>query len=115
MTPDQPVPCYTSRVASVSMEGRAMKAAVLVSAARIEIQEVPRPDPAAGEVVVQPIRAGICGSDVSLFLGHRPAPYPLVLGHELVGRVAAVAENVSTLRVGQRVVVEPNYPCGTCR
>jgi 2-desacetyl-2-hydroxyethyl bacteriochlorophyllide A dehydrogenase len=92
-----------------------MKAAVLVSTANIEIRELPPPNPAPGEVVIQPIRAGICGSDVSLFLGHRPAPYPLVLGHELVGRVAAVAEDVSQLRVGQRVVVEPNYPCGTCR
>jgi threonine dehydrogenase-like Zn-dependent dehydrogenase len=92
-----------------------MKAAVLLSAANIEIQELPSPTPAPGEVLIQPIRAGICGSDVSLFLGHRSAPYPLVLGHELVGRVAAVAEDVSQLRVGQRVVVEPNYPCGTCR
>lgn len=92
-----------------------MKAAVLVSAANIEIREVPPPSPAPGEVVIQPIRAGICGSDVSLFLGHRPAPYPLVLGHELVGRVAALGKDVSELRVGQRVVVEPNYPCGTCR
>src|SRR5215472_16744777 len=85
-----------------------MKAAVLLSAANIEIQELPPPKPAPGEVLIQPIRAGICGSDVSLFLGHRPAPYPLVLGHELVGRVAAIAEDVSNLRVGQRVVVEPN-------
>ncbi len=92
-----------------------MKAAVLLSAATIEIQELPTPKPAPGEVLIQPIRAGICGSDVSLFLGHRPAPYPLVLGHELVGRVAAVAEDVSQLRLGQRVVVEPNYPCGACR
>ena len=92
-----------------------MKAAVLLSAANIEIQELPPPNPAPGEVLIQPIRAGICGSDVSFFLGHRPAPYPLVLGHELVGRVAALAEDVSQLRIGQRVVVEPNYPCGTCR
>jgi 2-desacetyl-2-hydroxyethyl bacteriochlorophyllide A dehydrogenase len=92
-----------------------MKAAVLLSAANIEIQELPPPEPAPGDVLIQPIRAGICGSDVSLFLGHRPAPYPLVLGHELVGRVAVVAEDVSKVQVGQRVVVEPNYPCGACR
>jgi L-iditol 2-dehydrogenase len=92
-----------------------MKAAVLVSATNIEIQELPPPNPGPGEVVIQPIRAGICGSDVSLFLGRRPAPYPLILGHELVGRVATVAEGVSKLRAGQRVVVEPNYPCGSCR
>jgi len=92
-----------------------MRAAVLLSPSNIEIQELPKPGLAAGEVLIEPIRVGICGSDVSLYRGHRPAPYPLVLGHELVGRIAAVADHVSKVRVGQRVVVEPNYPCGTCR
>jgi alcohol dehydrogenase/L-iditol 2-dehydrogenase len=50
--------------------------------------------------------AGVCGSDLALFDGRRAAPaYPLILGHEAVGRRADT---------GARVVVEPNIPCGTC-
>ncbi|HEY5912398.1 MAG TPA: alcohol dehydrogenase catalytic domain-containing protein [Verrucomicrobiae bacterium] len=66
-------------------------------------------------VLIEPKRVGICGSDVSFFIGHRAPPaYPLVLGHEVVGHVAAAGDDVGTLKVGQRVVVEPNYPCGVC-
>jgi threonine dehydrogenase-like Zn-dependent dehydrogenase len=62
------------------------------------------------------VRAGVCGSDVSLYLGHRQPPrFPFIIGHELVGRVAAVAPGVTKVAVGQRVVVEPNYTCGECR
>jgi len=92
-----------------------MRAAVLLKPSTVEIQELPAPRPGTGEVLIEPIRAGICGSDVSLYKGHRPAAYPLVLGHEFVGRVVGGADDVATLRVGQRVVVEPNYFCGTCR
>jgi L-iditol 2-dehydrogenase len=92
-----------------------MKAAFLLAPRRIEIRNVDLPQPRAGEVSIRPILAGICGSDVSLFMGHRiPAAYPLLLGHELVGHITAVGEGVSTLAVGQRVTVEPNFTCGVC-
>lgn len=91
-----------------------MKAAVLLAPEKIETRVLECPRPEAGEVLIQPARAGICGSDVSLYVGHRIAPYPFVIGHELVGRVVAVGDGVSKLTVGQRVVVEPNYPCGKC-
>ncbi len=64
--------------------------------------------------MIQPQRIGVCGSDLSFYLGHRPAPYPFLLGHEVVGIVSAVGDGVSRFEVGQRVIVEPNYPCGTC-
>ena len=92
-----------------------MRAALLLTPEKVQIRDVDQPDLAAGEVLIRPVRVGICGSDVSFYKGHRPVPYPFVLGHELVGKVAAVAEDVSRLKPGQRVVVEPNYPCGTCR
>ena len=92
-----------------------MRAALLLTPAKIEIHDVALPELAAGEVLIQPMRVGICGSDVSFYLGHRPLAYPCVLGHEVVGRVVAVAEGVTRLAAGQRVVVEPNYPCGVCR
>jgi threonine dehydrogenase-like Zn-dependent dehydrogenase len=92
-----------------------MRAALLMEPSKIELHNIPQPALAGGEVLIQPIRVGICGSDVSIYNGHRRiAAYPFLLGHELVGRIVAVAEGVTKLSVGQRVVVEPNYPCGAC-
>ncbi|MDR7455421.1 MAG: alcohol dehydrogenase catalytic domain-containing protein, partial [Armatimonadota bacterium] len=59
-------------------------------------------------------RVGVCGSDVHLFRGDRPAAYPLIMGHEGLGWVEAAGGGVSPDRVGDRVVVEPNVPCGVC-
>jgi len=92
-----------------------MKAAFLFAPGRIEINDTPAPRPEANEILIEPMSVGICGSDVSLFLGHRaPSAYPLLLGHESVGRVKAVGDNVTRFSVGQRVIVEPNFPCGKC-
>ena len=64
--------------------------------------------------MIQSTCAGVCGSDVSLYIGHRTAQYPLLLGHEVAGRVSGLGKDVLKFSVGQRVVVEPNYPCGVC-
>jgi len=91
-----------------------MRAAILVEPRKIEFRDIPEPPVAADQVLIRPILAGICGSDVSFYLAHRVAKYPWLLGHETVGRVVAVGAQVTRLAVGQRVVVEPNYPCGQC-
>jgi 2-desacetyl-2-hydroxyethyl bacteriochlorophyllide A dehydrogenase len=91
-----------------------MKAALLVGPEKIVMDDVAEPYPAADEVMIQPECAGICGTDVSFYLGHRIVPYPFVLGHEVIGRIAAVGRKVEKFQVGQRVIVEPNYPCGSC-
>ncbi len=92
-----------------------MKAAFLLAPEQVEIREVERPIVGPDQVLIQPTRVGVCGSDVSFYAGHRVVPYPHLLGHELVGRVAAVGTQVTAIRVGQRVTVEPNYPCGKCQ
>ncbi len=92
-----------------------MKAAFLISPKKIEFQHVDVPLPSRGQVNIHPLRAGVCGSDVSLFLGHRAPPaYPLLLGHEVLGHITAVGEGVTQFSIGQHVIVEPNYPCGVC-
>jgi len=92
-----------------------MKAALLISPETVEIRDAAPPQLSAGEVLIQPIRIGICGSDISFYTGHRSTPYsPFILGHEVVGKVVAVAPGVTRPVVGQRVIVEPNYPCGSC-
>ncbi len=91
-----------------------MKAALLLAPEKIVIETAAELQPAAGEVLIQPAIAGICGTDISIFAGHRSVPYPFILGHELMGRVVALGEGVTKFRLGQRVIVEPNYPCGKC-
>ena len=91
-----------------------MKAAMLLAPRKIEIQEAATPRLGADEVLIQPVQAGVCGSDVSLYAGHRAAAYPLLLGHEVLGRISALGEAVTRFHTGQRVILEPNYPCGTC-
>jgi L-iditol 2-dehydrogenase len=92
-----------------------MKTAWLLGPGNIAVHDGPEPRPAAGEVLLQTELAGICGTDVSFYLGHRIAQYPFVLGHEVIGRVADVGDEVTKFAIGQRVLVEPNYPCGSCR
>ena len=70
--------------------------------------------PAAGEAVVRVSASGLCGTDYRIWSGDRPVAYPLIMGHEFIGEVAAVGAGVSTLRPGQRVAVEPNFSCGVC-
>jgi L-iditol 2-dehydrogenase len=89
-----------------------MRAAVLQSACQLTVRDVTDPAAEDGEVIVAVGLAGVCGSDVALYKGARSATYPLILGHEAIGRI--VDSNGSQLQTGTRVVVEPNMPCGTC-
>lgn len=92
-----------------------MKAALLTGPEKISLDDIPDPRPGPGEVVIEPGLAGVCGTDVSFYLGRRQVSYPFILGHELVGRVREVGAGVEKLKCGDRVIVEPNYPCGSCR
>jgi L-iditol 2-dehydrogenase len=93
-----------------------MRAALLSAPGKIEICETDSRQPGINEVLIKPIYTGICGSDISLFKGHRvPSAYPLLPGHEVVGHVISVGESVTQVAIGQRVVVEPNYPCRECK
>lgn len=91
-----------------------MRAARLHGPGVVRVDVVPPPSPQPGEALVRVDRVGVCGSDVHLFRGHRPAPYPLIIGHEALGWIEAVGTGVRPDRVGERVVVEPNVACGSC-
>jgi 2-desacetyl-2-hydroxyethyl bacteriochlorophyllide A dehydrogenase len=82
-----------------------MRALVYTAPGKLEMEERPRPQAQHGEEEIAIEVAGVCGSDISGFLGHsalrRP---PLVLGHELVGR----------RRDGKRVIANPLLSCGHC-
>lgn len=81
------------------------------------VTEVDVPAPAPDEVVVEVTAAGICGSDVELYAGTRPADivsYPIVPGHEWAGQVAATGSAVTGLSPGDPVVAEGFRWCGEC-
>jgi len=92
-----------------------MKAAVLYAPYKILIKTVERPAIKNDEVLVKVEAAGICGSDLHAFRGKHPfVKLPRILGHELSGEVAEVGKDVKEVNVGDRVVVEPVIPCGSC-
>src|SRR5713101_118203 len=91
-----------------------MKAAILHGPRDLRVETAREPRPESGDVVVRIVAAGLCGTDYRIWTGERPVAYPRVMGHELVGHVEAVASDVTCVRSGDRVVVEPNYACGRC-
>lgn len=79
------------------------------------VSDWPEPQPGPGEVLVEVRGVGICGSDLALHAGRRQPPsFPWVVGHETFGEIVATGSGVDASRTRQRVVVEPNIPCGTC-
>jgi 2-desacetyl-2-hydroxyethyl bacteriochlorophyllide A dehydrogenase len=81
----------------------------------MEIVESPVPELSAGEVLIRVERVGICGSELSGYLGQNSLRKPpLVMGHEFAGNVAAAATNVSGVAAGDFVVVNPLLTCGAC-
>ena len=80
---------------------------------RIETREVPQPGP--GEVLVRLERGGICGSDLHYYnhggFGSVRLKEPMILGHEVAGRIEQVAPDVTGLERGQRVAVGAPTEC----
>lgn len=93
-----------------------MKAVLLDDDGLLSLGDVPVPTPAADEIRIRVVAAGICGTDLSVVHGTFDAagPRPLTLGHEFAGTVDAVGANVTGLRPGDRVAADPNRYCGTC-
>ncbi len=91
-----------------------MKAAVLYQPGEIKVVEMQEPEPGAGEVLIRIQACGVCGTDHSLFVGGFPATYPVIIGHEFSGVVAAIGPGVKNVSLGDRVTVDPNRVCRRC-
>jgi threonine dehydrogenase-like Zn-dependent dehydrogenase len=77
--------------------------------------DLPEPEPAAGEVLIEVEACGICGSELGGFIHRSPRrPPPIVMGHEFAGRVGALGAGVTGLEPGQRVMVNALIHCGEC-
>jgi threonine dehydrogenase-like Zn-dependent dehydrogenase len=90
-----------------------MKAAVLVDPFNMVIEELPEPKAGEGEVVLKVESCGICGTDVELYKIGSYTPRA-VLGHECCGVIKEVGPGVGGWAVGDRVVVDDVFTCGTC-
>lgn len=99
------------------MEGK-MNVAIMTKARTMEWTEKEIPVPKKDEVLIKLEYVGVCGSDLHFYeqgrLGNWVPNDPLVLGHEPGGVVVEIGENVTSLKVGDRVALEPGVPCGTC-
>lgn len=91
-----------------------MKAGVVYAKNDIRYDDMEKPVPKDGEVVVKVKYTGICGSDVPRVNGDACHFFPNVLGHEFSGTVEQVGKDVTTLRVGDRVAGIPLIPCMKC-
>jgi propanol-preferring alcohol dehydrogenase len=94
-----------------------MRAMMLESPrARLVMRERPLPAPGPGEILVAVSACGVCRTDLHVVDGELPQPkLPLVPGHEIVGRVAALGAGVAGFALGQRIGVPwLGYTCGVC-
>jgi threonine dehydrogenase-like Zn-dependent dehydrogenase len=94
-----------------------VRALVVEGPGAVAVTDLPDPAPGPGEVLIEVAAAGICGSDLELLDGRRPAAYvryPVVPGHEWAGRVLAAGPEVDGLAPGDPVVAEGLRACGVC-
>ena len=93
-----------------------MKAVVINTPGDLRVKEIDTPGPAPGEVLLQMLYVGFCGSDLSTYLGKNPmVNYPRIPGHEISGVITELGEDVpDAYKVGDAVTVVPYTNCGDC-
>ena len=93
-----------------------MKAAVLEALERIVVRDVPAARCADEEAILEVSACAVCGSDLRIFhYGNDRVKPPAVIGHEIAGTVVAAGPAVTRVKVGDRVALGADVPCGTCR
>ena len=96
------------------------RAMVLEGPGRMALREFPLPEIGPEEALLRVEMVGVCGSDVGMYKGkptRAPRPYPIIMGHEVIGRIARIGREASKrrdLREGDRVIVEYAFGCGEC-
>ncbi|TFJ92211.1 zinc-dependent alcohol dehydrogenase [Lentibacillus salicampi] len=90
-----------------------MKAVYVEEAETIKVKDIDRPKIKENEVLMKVNVAGICGSDIHTYKGLHPFRQPpVVIGHEVAGEVTEIGSNVTSVKVGDRVTVEPQMGTG---
>ncbi|MDK2897446.1 MAG: hypothetical protein PWP04_1566 [Candidatus Atribacteria bacterium] len=92
-----------------------MKAAVLEAIDRLVVKEVPDYQVGPGEILVRVRACAVCGSDLRIMHSGNPrVSFPQIVGHEIAGEVVGIGEGVKKFKVGDRVAVGADVPCGEC-
>lgn len=78
----------------------------------VALREIPEPHPNPGQVVIEVSAAGVCGTDIHIFHDEFKTEPPVVLGHEVSGRIVQVGNQVDGVELGSRVTTETYF--GTC-
>ena len=91
------------------------RAAVLEAPRRLALAERGMTTPRRGEACVRVAATAVCHTDLEIYTGRHPnVRYPVIMGHEASGVVDAVGPDVTTVKPGQRVVINPIIACGAC-
>jgi L-iditol 2-dehydrogenase len=90
-----------------------MKALVFYGPGNFRLEEKPKPEIGDGEILLKVIACGFCGTDFKILnFGHRAVKTPMVIGHEIVGRVVESKVPKADAKVGSRVIVVTPGGCG---
>ncbi len=93
-----------------------MKAILYADWERLELVDVPEPEPKEREVLIRVGHVGICGSEIECVVQRHPRRQPpLIMGHEFAGTIVELGDGVTNLKVGQKVAVNPIIGCWKCR
>ena len=95
-----------------------VRAATLLAPERLEIREYPVPEVADDAALLRIGVGGVCGTDVKYFRGRIDMPYPVILGHEIFGRVERLGRDAGRIHgvaEGDRVILKGSRGCGHCR
>ena len=93
-----------------------MKATLFTAKNEVRFTELPNPKPGPGEVVIEVKASGICHTDYEVLKdNYGTGAFPVVPGHEYSGVVVEVGTGVSNVSTDDRVAIDPNFECGTCR
>ncbi len=92
-----------------------IKALVFRGPNEIALEERPIPKAGIGQAVIRVTMTTICGTDIHILKGALPsARPPMVLGHEIAGVIADIENNVTSVRIGERITVDAVIGCGIC-
>ncbi len=92
-----------------------MKASVITGLNALKITEVPIPEVEPGTVLIKVVACAVCGSDIRIFESGNPrVQYPAIIGHEISGEVVEVGKDILDFKVGDKVSMGADVPCGRC-
>ena len=93
------------------------RGATLLGPDKLELREYPIPDIPADGGLIKVEMGGVCGTDVKYLHGKLKVDYPIILGHEILGRIEKLGKNAAAIhhvKEGDRVILKGALGCGRC-